>query len=189
MRTFEELSKDERFWDELFYSTSNARHYEKNDTEKEMCNYELCRECGGKCCNRCGCHFSPDDFEDLSFEGLLTEIKKGYITLELVDGDAFLIHSIAWIVRMRNVDGPVIEGRVFGRKQAPCVMLGENGCRMNYENRPAGGRVLLPRAFSGRLLCQSKYGIERGMREWLYHQKVLHQLVDYIKDTDYPLKI
>lgn len=36
----------------------------------------LCAECKGKCCQRMACHYAPDDFRELSFEGLKTEIEK-----------------------------------------------------------------------------------------------------------------
>ena len=39
-----------------------------------MENKELCKECKGQCCKNKGCHFSPDQFNDLSFEGLKKEI-------------------------------------------------------------------------------------------------------------------
>ena len=51
----------------------------------EFENKELCSACGGICCKNMGCHYSPDDFSDLSFEGLKKEIDKGYISIDWWD--------------------------------------------------------------------------------------------------------
>ncbi len=40
-------------------------------------NKEICKECGGKCCKKCGCDYLPKDFEDLSTNGLLERITGG----------------------------------------------------------------------------------------------------------------
>ena len=82
MRTFEELKNDEEFWDAIFYSTRGARHYDKVGTEETTCNYSICAECGGRCCKRCGCHLSPDDFKDLSFS-IIPEIAQNEFAVEL----------------------------------------------------------------------------------------------------------
>lgn len=189
MRTFEEIRNDESFWDEIFYSSRGSRHYDKPDNEDKNCNYELCGECGGRCCKRCGCSFSPDDFEDLSFDGLLKEIEKGYITLELIDGDPFCIEGMIWLVRMRNLNGPIVESHVYGRERNGCIVLKKNGCPFDYQHRPAGGRLLIPGAKGFEKDCHGPYGTEEALREWKAHQKVLVKLTKFIGDKDYPCTI
>ena len=186
MRTFEEFKNDEEFWDAIFYSTRGARRYDKVGTEETTCNYSICAECGGRYCKRCGCHLSPDDFKDLSFDEMLKEFKKGYLTIEVIDGDPFFHHGFPRIVRMRNVDSPVVEERLYARPQSPCVMLGENGCKLEYHNRPAGGRLLVPNKRNNKLHCKSRYNIEECMHEWLYHQKLLAKLADCLRFEEIP---
>ena len=54
-----------------------------------MENLEICSKCKGFCCKRMGCHFSPDDFKDLTFDGLKKEIDKGYISIDWWEGNPF----------------------------------------------------------------------------------------------------
>ena len=42
---------------------------------------EICAKCKGGCCRFYGCHFSPTDFKEISFESLKTEIEKGRISI------------------------------------------------------------------------------------------------------------
>ena len=56
-------------------------------------NKTMCRECGGRCCENMGCHYSPNDFDNITYESssdsneitvnTLNNLKKGqrvYIT-------------------------------------------------------------------------------------------------------------
>ncbi len=190
MRTFEEMLKD-GFLDRIIYNDSGARHYKKDDNEAKNCDYELCKKCGGKCCRLCGCEFSPDDFSDLSFEGLLKEIEKGYITLELVDGDQFYIAGWIWHVRMRNADQPIVVMPGTPNNKKGCIALKEDGCVFDYKHRPASGRLLIPardeRYFHWE--CHTDYGTHEALREWKAHQKVLHDLAKFVGDKNYPCTI
>ena len=49
---------------------------------KKMENKQLCKECGGRCCKIMGCHYSPDDFEEITYESLKKEIEKGFISID-----------------------------------------------------------------------------------------------------------
>jgi hypothetical protein len=163
-----------------------ARHYKHNFDETKQCNYELCKECGGKCCKCCGCHFSPDDFSDLSFDGLLKEIQKGYITLEIVDGEHYAISDILWLVRMRNMNSPVIERRIYERERAACVALKENGCALDFTHRPSGGKLLIP---AKNRECTSSYTVRESLLEWRVYKDILVKLVNFIGEKDYPCTI
>lgn len=55
----------------------NVRVYEPID---------YCAKCGGNCCKHMGCHYSPRDFEDLSFDALKQEIEKGRISIDWWEG-------------------------------------------------------------------------------------------------------
>lgn len=43
---------------------------------------EQCATCGGECCKSMGCHFSPNDFDDLSIESLEKIISEGDISID-----------------------------------------------------------------------------------------------------------
>ena len=70
-----------------FFQPLDNRKIEKNYDISKNVNSTICAECGGTCCKSCGCHFSPSDFEDLSFDGLKKELQKGYISIDYVDGE------------------------------------------------------------------------------------------------------
>lgn len=51
---------------------------------------ELCKKCGGGCCKRMGCHFSPDDFAEITYESLKSKIDEGNISIDWWEGDPTL---------------------------------------------------------------------------------------------------
>lgn len=189
MRTLEEIMQDEAFWDTIFYSTSGARHYEKDYDEAKTCDYGKCKECGGKCCKRCGCFFSPDDFPEISFDALKKEIDKGYIAIEVVDGDQFCIEGFIRILRVRNVDDPIFIDSPFSHSRKPCILLTETGCKLDYEHRPSGGKLLIPGKKGNDYDCHGSYGTEQALREWKFHQKLLAELGNHYKNQNLPCMI
>ncbi len=155
-------------------------------------NSKICAECGGECCKICGCHFSPEDFKDLSFERLKKEMEKGYISIDYVEGE--MISSIlgVYILRIRNQDAPIVN-MGFG-KRGPCILLTEKGCKLKYKNRPAGGKLLIPsdkfdNTFYRRRQCKQRYSIYDCCYEWKPHQRLLYDLAEYFKDKDYPCSL
>ena len=48
------------------YRQKVLEYYENVKAE----NPEVCKKCGGVCCQRAPCHWSPRDIEDLSYKGL-----------------------------------------------------------------------------------------------------------------------
>ena len=156
-------------------------------------NSELCAECGGECCKRCGCHFSPDDFEDISFEALKLEIKKGYISIDYVDGERILRSKGVYILRVRNKERPIVDTGYV--RKSGCILLTDKGCKLDYEHRPSGGRLLIPaeieKSFWGEniRICKSTYGIKECCYEWMPFQKTIYELIDYYDKKDFPCSI
>lgn len=185
------ISKQEfyRMLESMFCPKLPYRSLKKNYPLSETINPELCTRCGGVCCKRCGCHFSPDDFEEISFDCLKRELKKGYISIDYVDGEVIYESYGVYILRVRNKDSPIVDVNIH--KRSPCCLLTKSGCKLDYNHRPAGGRLLIPSTFLNEdenevLSCHSKYEIKDCCYEWRPHQKVLHQLVDYFKSKDFP---
>lgn len=171
------------------------RHWDivKDYDKAKNVNSKLCAECGGTCCKRCGCEFSPDDFADISFEALKREIEKGYISIEYIDGEIILEDRGVYILRARNAQMPIVD---LGYKRGTgCILLTEKGCKLDYGHRPSGGKLLIP---SNEIIsvwgenhreCNSSYGIEECCYEWKPYQKIIMQLIDYFKDKDFPCSI
>ncbi len=140
-------------------------------------NREICAECGGACCKMCGCHFSPDDFEELSFEFLRKEIEKGYISIDFVDRDYIYCDHGYYILRMRNKGAPIVDTKRF--RGSPCIKLTEGGCEFDYEQRPTGGKLLIPSKKRSPLTgrnCESKYSLRDCCFEWEPYQEILRRL-------------
>ena len=141
-----------------------------------MENLKLCAECKGKCCKGMGCHFSPDDFKDLSYEGLKKEIEKGYISIDWWEGNPFDDESNydnGLLLRMRNVGAPVVDPSWGGR----CILLTEKGCPFTYEERPRGGRDLIPDEKG----CYTTYDKQQCAQDWYKHKETLEKLKENFK--------
>lgn len=184
---------DKEFFDSLFnlmFNKSQTREIKKDYNTSETINSDVCSKCGGKCCKKCGCHFSPDDFKDISFESLKKEIEKGYISIDYVDGEIILEDFGIYILRVRNQDMPIVDTGFI--RNTHCILLTEKGCKLDYEHRPTGGKLLIPdEKFESHesLRCHSNYDIDDCCHEWKPYQKILCKLVKYFKDKDIPCSL
>lgn len=175
----------------------------KNFDSPKNLNPEFCTKCQGHCCKKCGCHFSPDDFEfkkvddeigprdtnEVIFEILKKEMEKGYIVVEYIPGETFYSDIDGIILRARNTN----EGLTGLWNRSPCILLTENGCKLDYEHRPSGGRLLMPifDESTNRFYCRQYYDIYSCCKEWLPFKEVLAQLFDYFEnyDSSFPCSI
>ena len=184
--------KIERWLSRVKFPNEPYRSVVKNYDAPENVNSAICSECGGECCKRCGCEFSPNDFQEISYEFLKKEIEKGFITIEFIDGgDLYELLDGVLILRMRNKNSPIVDSV---KKKTPCILFTENGCKLDYEHRPTGGKLLRPTtkkdgAIFRRRSCSSTYSIESCCYEWWPHQRVLYELAEYFKDKDFPCSI
>ena len=163
------------------------RSVPKNYEDARNVDPEICKGCG-QCCKRCGCYFSPDDFEEISFEFLKKEIEKGYISIESYDGEASMQGISVYILRARNQGRGIVDSC---RKDTPCILLGENGCKLDYQRRPSGGKLMMPeeKFFINSMgekqkSCRTSYTMINCCYEWLPHKWILAQLVEYFKHKD-----
>ena len=127
-------------------------------------NQSLCSACGGYCCKQSPCFFMPEDFPDLSLEGLLKEFReKDYLCIILDEVAYISMRTEHWksVVRL-------FEKRVSG----PCVLITPTGCKFSYDERPTGGKLLIPDY--GR--CYLKLDAKSFIKAWKPYSEVLHQL-------------
>ena len=156
---------------------------------KKNVNAKICKSCGGLCCKNCGCHFSPDDFKKISFEFLKKEIKNGFISIVCVDREFILQDENVLILRIRNKGMPIVD---FGYDSAPCILLTNSGCKLDYEHRPTGAKLLIPSDSFDKYhvrMCNSKYTIEDCCYEWEPYQNILSELVKYFFNKDFPCSL
>ena len=190
----ERMSKEafRRMIEEMMCPTLPYRSVEKDYDDTRYHNPEICKKCGGECCQRCGCEFSPDDFKEISFEYLKEQLEKGYISITYVDSETIYDDIGVYFLRMRNQGMPIVD---LGIRRAPCILWNEaTGCPFDYEHRPSGGRLLIPTEETTALFnmarkCASTYSIRNCCYEWKPHQRILLQLVEYFKDKDIPCSL
>ena len=176
------IEKDMKVFPKLQY-----RSIEKNYDKAKNVNESICKECRGFCCRECGCAFSPDDFKEVSFKSLKREIKKGYISIVYVDSYQAKQQTGVFILRMRNYGAPVVDMKDFG--MGGCVLLTENGCPFSYEERPSGGKLLIPGENKDEFRwpeCRNEYNLQQCCYEWLPHKKTLYRLYKYFKFRNIP---
>lgn len=174
-------------------SEERRRNIVKDYDKAKNVNSKICSECGGECCKRCGCHFSPDDFKEISFKILKKEIEKGYISIDYVDGEMIYRSLGVYILRARNAGRPIFDTGYI--RESGCILLSDKGCKLDYEHRPSGGRLLIPTKnttkflFGEHRICSSTYGIEECCYEWMPHQEIIYELINYFKDKDFPCSL
>lgn len=161
------------------------RSVKKDYNEKKNVNSELCSICCGKCCRNYGCHFSPDDFKEISFEALKNEIEKGYIAIEFIDHWTTYSLEEGYILRSRHRGGPIVDthGDSFG--ETCCILLGKDGCKLEYEKRPSGGKLLIPQIER----CYQEYPLKDCVYEWMPHQEVILKLIEYFEHKEIPCSL
>lgn len=130
-----------------------------------------CARCRGECCKNMACHFSPLDFEEISFEYLKSRIEEGNISIDWWDTD----DGPQYYLRMRHVGAPIVDPSWGGT----CMLLTKNGCSLPFDKRPLGARSLKPK-WDG--YCEVNYSKEMCKNDWLVYDDILNKLVDYFND-------
>ena len=144
--------------------------------KKEQTTQDLCSKCKGKCCKHAPCHYSPEDFEEISFDSLKKQIEKGHISIVSVsmreyDEDDMLLQ--AYILRPRGKDRPISD---YGSPlDIPCSLLTETGCSLSYEDRPMGGKMLIARENGA---CMAVYESDMCINDWKPYQDILEELFE-----------
>lgn len=138
---------------------------------KEFLPTSKCAECKGKCCKSMGCHFSPSDFKEITFEHLDYRIDCGYISIDWWEGDIDdnEIHTRIPFLRMRNKNSPVVNPSWGGE----CILLTDSGCPLSFEDRPLGARALQPREDD----CKTFYSKQDCVRDWRPFVSILEKLI------------
>ncbi len=163
---------------------------------------EICKECKGNCCKSTGCSLSPEDMirriraqqemagaegmqytniEEMKAEKMKTEEIASEKGLAIEEIENWLINSNCALdsfgypggrllyVRMRHKCFTFIGVDAMGE----CAALTDTGCRLSYEDRPKGGRMLIA---SEDHHCTQKYTREMMVEDWMPYQEQLKQI-------------
>ena len=115
-------------------------------------NAEICRDCGGECCQRSAGIAWPQDFgpESTLVETLVSYLVTGFWAVDCWDGDprpqrkrkSAKLDQV-WYIRPahKNAVGKLVDRSWGGECRLWCK---EYGCSLSFENRPRGCRMLIP---------------------------------------------
>lgn len=121
-------------------------------------NHEACAKCGGRCCMRHGCDVYPQDVkrwfkaDTITKEMIIKLLDSGKVALDYWEGDvrddfaypddAFSeYYPKCYFLRMRHVQESAVTASWGGTCR--CFEPGK-GCTLTWEQRPTGGRALIP---------------------------------------------
>lgn len=166
------------------YRQKVLEYYAKNKNE----NVHICRECGGKCCKHVPCHFAPDDFEDLSYRALKRLLrKKKYISVIMFSKrfvEVSLDESVGstlkhfYILRIRTSGTGIAARAAEIEDDDLCMLLRKDGCAIEYDERPKGARMLIPK---WEKCCEQLYNMDECVHDWIPYQKVLEKLYNFFE--------
>jgi hypothetical protein len=145
----------------------------------------ICKKCGGECCKNMGCHFSPDDFQDLSYESLKKEIQHGNISIDYWHGDINEKKnclSRTYYLRMKNKGAKIVDPSWGGQCN---IWNPTTGCPLPFEKRPKGARLLIPFSPSeAKYRCEAEYTKEMCVTDWRKHHETLKKLAKYFNKPE-----
>lgn len=154
---------------------------------KKLEDKEICKNCGGKCCKAAACHFAPGEIEDLSVEGIKKLLKKKtYISV--VRHSSSICESILrdfrpsgpyyYTLRMRSRGTGAAASVAEINADQKCVLLTSKGCKLPYEKRAMGAKLLIPKK-DGK--CEQLYGMDECVHDWKPYQKELKEVYRYFE--------
>lgn len=145
----------------------------------ELENAELCKKCKGKCCKKSGCDYYINDFESLKIDYLENKLMSGKISIvacirfQTLPNGKQVFEPILYL-RARNINRDIVD---LISMKTTCTQLTESGCSYTFENRPSGGKNLIPRENNR---CYPKDDQLEKIKEWIPYQKILSRLVKRI---------
>lgn len=138
-------------------------------------NKEICAECGGFCCKKCGCDYSVDDFDDLSVDAIQKLLEEGHVSIvsfqNFKEINGKMTCSPYLYLRERNINRPAVD---LLSMKTRCSSLTDTGCMYSLENRPSGGVNLIPRKGEPCYPEKNPFDIVKGFERY---QKSLSRVV------------
>lgn len=141
-------------------------------------NKELCSECGGYCCKKSGCDYYVSDFKRIDKNTILEALASKKISIvsafvfERLNDDKIVATPFLYL-RARNQDRDIVD--LYSVKTT-CMSLTETGCAYTYENRPGGGKNLIPQ----KPICKPLLDPIEQIKAWAPYQGLLSKIVKRI---------
>lgn len=135
----------------------------------------ICAKCGGMCCKKSGCDYWIEDVKDKSLNGLINFIASENVSIvafmHFKELNGKIINAPFLYLRARNDDRDIVDLLSMKTK---CSKLTDTGCEYSYEERPSGGKNLVP-VENGR--CHPNINPMDKILEWEPYQKQLTRIV------------
>lgn len=166
-------------------------------TSKMIENYEVienntsseCVLCNGLCCRNMGCEIFPQDVKRWFNTDIITKdiiiklLDSKYIQLDWYEGDIreYIFKypnikdykSISYYLHMRNKNDPVIYDSWGGE----CIaFISGVGCKLTWEQRPTGGKALIPKNGKTQLKCILDVSKAECCLAWMPYYKILNRI-------------
>lgn len=158
----------------LIYTSSNGGFI------MEYENKEICKKCGGFCCKKSGCDYFVSDFGFITKGKIIEALETGNVSIvsafmpaKLPNGEEGIMPFL--YLRARNKDRDIVD--LFSMKKE-CSMLTETGCMYSLEERPGGGKNLIPGINHLKELdCKPYLNPVTEMLKWKPYQNLLIKIV------------
>ena len=135
-------------------------------------NKDVCSKCGGICCRSMGCHISPSNLKEVTYDYIKKMLDTGFVSIDYWDGDPITDKNNgerAYFLRMRNVNAPVADPSWGGQ----CILLTSKGCPLQFKDRPLGARLLVPKENEE---CIPEYTKQDCAKDWFKYNDILDRL-------------
>lgn len=167
---------------EVFWYLLSEKESKKCTPNGEF-DHSQCEMCGGRCCQKCGCYFAPTDFKVLSLDKLRKILNKGFVAIVSLTTELTGISEDVLVLKMRDKGAEVFDKG--DRKTGGCIVHEDTGCPFEDDDRPFGGRALVPDLQRG---CCIGYSFRKCADDWKPYQNLLRQLAEEYSGKDIPYR-
>lgn len=139
----------------------------------ELENKNICAVCG-MCCKQTGCYYSAKDLKVVSARSVKNLLDKGYTC---ISSDVFIMmdNPIILSIRARNKNAGKIDLISCSRH---CSALTDTGCMYSLEDRPSGGKYLIPDKDGNCDYHEVK--LEDVIKTWIPYQQMLRSVCEEV---------
>ena len=182
----------EEFWKDIDEKIFNIEEACKTVSESTHSNYDMCKECGGRCCKSFPCGFTPSqvkqmlNVEELNIDNLRKFINRGDISIDYwsdhdTDYDEIEQRDNSWyFLRYRARGAQIADYEYDG---GYCMHLNvDSGCDLPFDQRGMQAQALIPnlgepeaRGYR-RANCESPMGKRECALMWLHYNEILEEL-------------
>lgn len=155
----------------------NKKEYIKRKVRhKKYINPELCSTCLYPCCKYSGCDALPFDINPFTVENIIKLIDDGIYSITYT---FTYDRRVIPVLRSREIGADVFN---FSNKHQQCSLLGENGCKLNEDERPTLALLLIPKEhpfFDEWRMCKSLVKTKEFIKMWDEVSNVMEDVVKH----------